>query len=71
VRCQDDNSDRPEPFEGLDDVEDHLADIREESFFLSVPAKLFKKGDRLQIDVQAKDSYGAMSAILTRKWTLR
>jgi len=42
-----------------------------ESFFLSVPAKLFKKGDRLQMDVQAKDSSGAMSAILTHKWTLR
>jgi hypothetical protein len=42
-----------------------------ESFFLSVPSKLFKKGDLLRMDVQAKDSYGANSAILTRKWTLR
>jgi hypothetical protein len=42
-----------------------------ESFFLSTPARLFKKGDRLQMDVQAKDSYGAVSAILTHKWTLK
>jgi hypothetical protein len=43
----------------------------DERFTVDLPSKMFKRGDQLRMDIQVRDPFGSLSAILSRFWTLR